>query len=56
MIEEPEEKLRFVMNLLYREKVESSEADHNVKVTLFDINSGRQDVFVYTEKEILNEE
>ena len=47
---------RFVLTLLRREKIEGKYEDYNIKLTLFEIQSGRQDIFVYTEKEILSKE
>ena len=53
MIEESDE--RFVLTLLRREK-EQGKVDHNVKLTLFAISTGTQDVFVFTEREVLSNE
>ena len=47
---------RYVLTLLRRAKIESKFEDYNIKITLFEIMSGRQDVFVYTEKEILSQD
>lgn len=54
MIEEQDS--RYVLSLLRREKVEGNYEDYNVKLSLFEITSGRQDVFVFTEREILSKE
>lgn len=56
MIEQEEYNLRFVVTLLRRDQGEGSAEDHNIKLTLFEIVSGRQDVFVYTEKDVLSED
>ena len=44
------------MTVLRREPNNSKREDHNVKLTLFEVSSGRQDVFVYTESDILSTE
>ena len=56
MIEQEEYNLRFVVTLLRRDQGEGSAEDHNIKLTLFEIVSGRQDVFVYTEKDVLSDD
>lgn len=52
---EDKDNMRFVLTLLRRDKNEEKLEDHNLKLTLFETSSGRQDVFVYTEKEILSD-
>lgn len=47
---------RYVLTLLRRDKLDGKFEDYNVKLTLFEIMSGRQDVFVYTESEILSQD
>ena len=47
---------RYVLSLLRREKQDGKFEDYNVKLTLFEVMSGRQDIFVYTESEILSQE
>ena len=56
MTEEGQSGDRYVLSLLRRDKQEGRFEDYNIKLTLFEITTGRQDVFVYTESQILSEE
>lgn len=56
MMEDELTNARFVVTLLRKQLEEGAKDDHSIKLTLFEIESGKQDVFIYTEKEVLSEE
>jgi len=59
MMEDSDTGGRYVITLLRKtkdpneEKAEGSHEENNIKLTLFDIASGNQDVFIFQEKEVL---
>ena len=45
---------RFVVTLLRKNLEEGAKDRHNVKLTLFEIESGKQDMFIFTEYDVLD--
>ena len=53
MIEKPEVEQRFVANILRKAPDESGQNHQNIKLNLVEINSGLQEVFVFSDSDVL---
>ena len=54
MIEKPEVEQRFVANILRKAPDELGQQHPNIKLNLFETNSGLQEVFVFNDSDVLS--